>query len=238
MTILAVYILSLFLSGVAYANVSLGPIPATLYPYQSSIALQDDFLSGASSSGTLGTLGWFVVGTTTTLSEAANPGIVRKDTSAVISTVSALLLSGAQSNINYQTNRSMTWIARLNTNDANTTIRIGESNGCTVSPVTSGFYFEKLDADTNWFAVTRNAGTQTRTDTTIAVTTTFMTFGLRVSGNGSTVSFSINNVLLLSQSTNIFPGLTSPCMQIVNSAAAAKTFDVDYFELNMTGLSR
>ena len=210
---------------------------SVLYPYKSTIELQDDFLSGNASTGTIGALGWFLTGTSSLNSESANPGFIRKDTSAVAATVSSLLLSGLQANINYQTTRTAVWLARLNTNDANTTMRIGESSGCTVSPIVSGLYFEKLDADTNWFAVTRNAGVQTRTDTTVAVNTNFNTFTISIIGAGTSVIFSINGTLV-TNTTNIFPGLTSPCAQIVNSAAAAKTFDVDYFQIRLTGLTR
>lgn len=208
-----------------------------LYPYKSTIELQDEFLSGNATTGTVGSLGWLQTGTSTLLSEAANPGLIRKDTSAVAATVSAIVLSGNQVNINYQTTRTEIWLARLNTNDANTTMRIGESSGCTVSPIVSGLYFEKLDADTNWFAVTRNAGVQTRTDTTIAVNTSFNTFTISIIGAGTSVIFNINGTLV-TNTTNIFPGLTSPCAQIVNSAAAAKTFDVDYFQIRLIGLTR
>ncbi len=195
-----------------------------------AICLEDEFMTGAVSSGTIGHLGWFTTGgTISNISELNEPGIIRKDTSAVSGTTSSLLLSGTQGNISYLNSRSVIWRARLNTNDANTTIRIGESNGCTVSPVSSGAYFERLDGETNWFAVTRNAGVQTRTDTGVAAGTDFAYFSY-INNVGTSYSFFINDVLVATHTTNIFPGFTSPCAQITNSTAAAKTFDVGYFK--------
>lgn len=210
---------------------------SVLYPYKSMIELQDDFLSGAVSTGTVGSLGWFVTGTTTSINGEANaPGILRKDTSAVSGTVSALLLSGTQQQLISSSVYNQLFRARLNTNDANTTVRIGLTNSCTVSPVSSGIYFEKLDADTSWFAVNNNAGSATRTTTGVAVNTSFNEFS--INKTASAVEFRINGVLTNTIATDIPTGSIQTCMQIVNSAAAAKTFDIDYFQLRITGLVR
>lgn len=208
-----------------------------LYPFQSSLFLQDDFVSGASASGSIGNLGWSTQnGTTSYQSSIANrPGILRRDTSAVINTIAALHLSPATPML-ASMNHQMVWIARLNTNDANTTVRIGVQASVVGNPPNDGIYLEKLDADTNWFCVTRSGGVQTRTDSTIAVNTSFNTFSH--SRNASSVIFSINNTAVCTHTTNIPTVVLGPNLQIVNSAAAAKTIDIDYAQFIITGLAR
>lgn len=212
---------------------------STLYPFKNSISVQDDFVSGVNGSGAIGTLGWNVAGTTSNLgSETNRIGLIRKDTSAVISTTSYLTLGGSSVTIDPANPHSITWLARLNTNDANTTIHLGASNsGFTAAP-THGIYFQKLDADTNWFCVTRAAGVQTRTDSGVAVTTSFANFSY--TRNSSGVFFLINGVSVCASpiTTNIPTTFLDPIAVIVNSAAAAKTFDVDYFQLAISGLVR
>ena len=201
------------------------------------VELQEDFITGAVSSGTIGTLGWTSAGTITAqLGEANRPGILRLDTTAVAATVARIGIIGSAiylSDVPHQ----ITWAARLNTNDANTTVRIGEMNANTANPPTSGIYLEKLDGDTNWFCVARSAGVQTRTDSTIAVSTSFVT--LFFSRDSSGVQYQINGTSVCSTiSTNVPTGTMAWAVQIVNSAAAAKTLDVDYTQFSLFGLVR
>lgn len=213
--------------------------PSVLYPYQSTITLQDDFISGSTGSGTIGALGFgFGGGTTTTIAAETNRnGILRRDTGAVINTIGTLILNPNTSSLFQATlPHRVLWIERLNTNDANTEIRIGAANPINTNPPTDGEYFEKLAADTNYFCVTRSAGAQTRTDTGVAVNTVFNNFLLgRISGS---VQFMLNNVTVCTHTTNLPSVSMNPFTQIINTAAAAKTHDHDYFELTITGLTR
>lgn len=210
----------------------------SLYPYNSVVELQDEFLSGSNVSGSIGSLGWFITGgaTSNRAGETNAPGIVRKDTSAVINTVASLLLDGDQTGLVSGSTYNALYRVRLNTNDANTEIRIGMSSTCTVV-TTNGIYFEKLSADTNWFAVQNNAGVQTRTDTGVAVNTSFNSFTINKIGTTST-TFTINGAGTTTITTNFPATGIQPCLQITNTAAAAKTFDIDYFQLRVTGLVR
>ena len=210
---------------------------STLYPYQNTIELQDEFLSGTTSSP--GSLGFSLLGGTTTLltSVTNRLGIYRRDTTAVISTVTAIFLYNSGLAVDPSNSSQLTWIVRLNTNDVNTTIRIGTMNAVNGNPPTHGNYLEKLDADTNWFCVTRAGGVQTRVDSTVAVTTNFDTFNRTTNSSG--VQFNINNVNVCSViTTNIPTTFVVPAVHIINSAAASKTFDVDYFQLRILGLVR
>ena len=213
---------------------------STLYPFRTTIELQDEFTSGSTGNGTTGNLGFGTAnGTTTGQASVANRiGIIRRDTSAVSGTIAVIFLNSTTSTaINPANVHRVVWVDRLNTNDANTTVRIGSINSVTVSPPAEGIFLEKLDADTNWFCVTRAAGVQTRTDSTIAVTTNFAIFSY--TANSSGVQFSIDNVNVCGlQTTNIPTVFINPATQIVNSAAASKTIDMDYFQLQIFGLGR
>lgn len=215
------------------------PPDRVLYDYRNAIEMQEEFGTGSTSSGLIGQLGWFSAGGTFSLidSEANRVGIVRKDTSASSGTVSHLILSGNQRFYNANNTLQWKWIVRPNQIDANTTIRVGQSLTCTISPITTGIYFERLDADTNWFAVTNEATSATRTDTGIVATAAWIIFSIEKVSNTS-VRFYINNVIVATHTTNLPSTQNSPCAQIVNSAAASKTMDFDYWETKITGITR
>lgn len=210
-----------------------------LYDYRTGIELQEEFLSGSTSAGQIGSLGLGALNgsTTSIVSETMRYGLLRRDTSATINTIATLVLYPGSSNaIDPSLVHTIRWIVRLNTIDGNTTQRIGALNSTIGNPPSDGIYFEKLDADTNWFCVTRSSGTQTRTDSGIAVTSTFKNFLYQRTASG--VNFLIDNVLACTHTTNITSNYVNPATQIINSVAAAKTHDHDYFELKIYNLSR
>lgn len=213
--------------------------PNGSYAYRPMVIVQEDFLCGTTTTGNLGCNGYsFVNGTVAILAgETGRPGLVRRGTIAVAGTIASLLTNETQNVITYDNSMQITWIARLNTNDANTTVRYGLINSHVANPPTSGIYIEKLDADTNWFCVTRSGGVQTRTDSGIAVSTSFTTH--EFVKNSSGVQFKIDNVNVCGvHTTNIPTGVTSIANHIVNSAAAAKTHDIDYSGVIIFGLTR
>lgn len=211
---------------------------SNLYPYRSTISLQDEFISGGVTSQLIGALGWSLSGGTgsVTAAEAGRPGLLNRTTSAVINTNASTALIGTSSAMFANEIHSILFVLRLNTNDANTRVQIGTSNSAFTPISTNGIYFEKNDADTNWFCVTRSGGVQTRTDSGIAVSTSFATFFY--SSTPSSVRFSINNTQVCTHTTNLPTTAATPNVIITNSAAAAKTLDIDYFQMTVTGLSR
>ena len=216
-----------------------GPISSasTLYDYTTSLKIQDDFCGGSNSSGAIGTMGWVTGGGTFSyqVSESNHPCIVRKTTSAASGTFSFLYLNSVHASL-LPGPVDMTYVYRLNSNDANTTCRIGAMALINIAP-TDGIYIEKKDADTNWFVVTRASSTETRVDSGVAISTGWFTFRI-VRTNSASVAFYINGTLVSTSTTNIpSAGLTIGA-QIVNSAAADKSFDLDYAEVTMSGLSR
>ena len=224
------------LPGLSFASDVMQP-QSTLYPFRNMIEMQDDFITGTASSGAIGNLGFSGAGTITFQPSAANRfGLVRFDTTAVVSTIARIntlqLTSFLSSN-----DHSNLWAARLNTNDANTTMRVGFMAFPSTSPPVDGIFFEKLDADTNWFCVTRAASTQTRVDTTVAVSTNFANFDY--TRNSSGVQFALNGTNVCGLMTTNIPTVAgTPSIMIINSAAAAKTFDVDYVQFRILGIAR
>jgi len=208
---------------------------STLYPFQSTIRLQDDFISGGTTSGTIGQYGWNSVAATISAitSETNRFGLIRVDTTAVSGTIGRMFLFSANGAIGAANDFSIVTASRLNTNDANTTVRIGLVSSPSANPPADGVYFEKLDADTNWFCVTRAGAVQTRNDSGIAISTAFATFEIVRSSTG--VVFSIGTSKnVCTNTTNVTTAFLVPVFQIINSAAASKTMDVDYFQLSVT----
>lgn len=210
---------------------------STLYPYKNSIEMQDDFLTGTTTTGSVGALGWSSAGTLSVQNGEANRmGIFRFDTTAVAAT-QARLSFPAGTSLDPALAHTIIWAFRVNTNDANTTVRVGAQANVNADPPGHGIFLEKLAADTNWFCVTRALGVQTRTDSTVAVNTNFTT--MTYTRNSSGVQFNLDGVNICSvMTTNIPTTFISPEIFMINAAAAAKNFDVDYFQFKIFGIVR
>jgi hypothetical protein len=207
-----------------------GPVPYQDCDYRSAICLEDDFASGGTTSGTVGRLGWSFVGGAVAYQtgEANEAGIVRRNTTAVSGTTAYMIPQFLQ-DVFPAGSMNLLWKARLNTNDANTTVRIGAALFINTTP-TNGQYFEELDPDINWFCVTRAASAQTRTDSGIPVDTSPHIFQV-IRTLSANVRFLIDGVQVCNHTTHIPSQALTPAMHIINSAAADKTIDVMYFKL-------
>lgn len=217
------------------------PPDAVLYDYRSTVAYQDDFLSGSISSGAVGKLGWTVAGGTTT-SQASlqdHPGFFRRDTSAVISTLAYTALYPNSSALHTTTRAEWLFITRLNTNDGNTTVRVGAGNSFAAAP-TDGIYFEKIDGDTNWFCVLRASSVETRVDSGVAVGTGWVEMGFKKLPSTGGITFLVDKVPVCTAIalTNFPTAGLDPIVHITTSAAASKTIDIEYFEMILSGISR
>lgn len=218
-------------NGSALVSIALGS-GMNLYNFKTTYSMQDDFLTGSTSSGSIGTLSWSSAGTITVRPPTGSEqGRYRLDTGAV---------SGTQARINFTSSANfpaivpydITWIIRFESIDANTTFRIGVANSVAADPPDNGIYFEKLDADTNLFCVVRAATSQSRVDSGYQLTATVAVLKFRKLSDR--VLFYINEQLvatILSSTIAAPVGLLSPYTFIINSAAAAKTITVDYFEM-------
>lgn len=210
-----------------------------LYNYRTTIAVQEEFLGAGSGTGLVGSLGWGLSGGTTTIiaSEVNRYGLLHRETSAVINTVATTFLSGSNNAVNPSVDHTLLYSVRSNQIDADTTLRIGLYENVASNPPANGIYFEKLNSDTNWMCVTRNAGVSTRVDSGIVATTQFVTLSYNKSASG--VDYTIDNSPVCGLiTTNIPTTFLDPTLQIVNTAAANKTLDIDYFLLVIRNIVR
>lgn len=194
----------------------------------------DEFLTGDTTTGEIGSLGWNSSGgTVTTLaSVAGRPGINRRETTTTINTFA---LNRNSSTIDPADTFDLTFIFRLNQTDSDTTLRIGLANTFSAAPA-DGIYLEKLGADINWFYIT-NAAAETRTDSGVAAGTGWFRLRIRRK-DASTIAFSLDGGAETDVTANIPTAAMFWGWQITNAAAANKTMDMDYTHLLVTGLSR
>jgi hypothetical protein len=139
------------------------------------------------------------------------PGVWRITTDAFVNDKSGILSNGSVTTTGHTSDMfDVLIIAKLITNDANTTMRIGlfAAGGQTSDPPSDGIYIEKLNTDTQFFGVTRTASTQTRTTAISTCDTNYHSFRIR-RVNGSTIGFTIDNSIEQTSTTNIPSSLAS-----------------------------
>jgi hypothetical protein len=174
--------------------------------------------------------------------EAGHPGICRRNCTATAGAVGQLVLKTAAGSSAAAPSAAdtwdMTWIVRP-TQTADTDVRYGFSANWANNPASDGIYFERLAADTNWFAVCRAGSVETRTDLGVALTAA-QWYRLRLRRkDASTIGFSVDGGAETNIATNVPTATMSVGNHISNNAVAAdKTHDIDFFSLLMTGASR
>lgn len=218
-----------------------GPVgSSSLYDPRTSLYVQDDFISGVNTNGQGGSLGWSQAGTVTGVaSETNRPGIVRLDTGSSSGTqarINVAQMSATSAAVAPTSLSRVRWMTRLNTNDTDTAVRLGLANSVAGTPGNDGIFFEKGAADTIWQCITRASSSQTKTASAVTIDTNFHTFSIQRSG--ASIFFYIDYVLVATHTATIPTVFLAPMAQILNSANASKTLDVDYFELQLTGLVR
>jgi hypothetical protein len=200
----------------------------------------DDFMTGSITSGNVGQLQWLVGNGTTSqvISEINHPGLLRRETGTTISTYAYLALRTSAGSCISTDMFTMRFNLRLNTSDNATKIRVGGLGAYTSDP-TYGCYFEKLESDTNWFGVTRTGGVQTRVNTGVAATQGSWVNLVVRRVDASTIGFKVNTAAEVFSSTNISTnGAMNVGFHLVNTAAANKSVDIDWFDMSIVGLVR
>lgn len=195
----------------------------------------EDFCGGSNTNVTIGSWQWALSnGQGSFLTESNRPCVFQRSTGSSSGTQAQMYAPNDADGWFYITDSwTIDWSVRLNTNDANTTVRVGLSCGSLLIQPAAGAYFEKLDGDTNWFRVSRASSTETRQDTGTATGTGWIKFTIRYTG--SAVGFAINGGSESTISTNNPSGTGCvPWTSMINSTAAAKTIDIDYVRVRMT----
>jgi hypothetical protein len=209
-------------------------------PSMANTSVKDDFFVGSNTSSTIGELRWTLTNGSATAqaAEVNHPGIMRIATSAVINTFVSLRLSGGSTAlVDPDDFFDLYWLVRVNTVDANTTVRLGLGNNSAGNPPTDGIYIEKLAADTSWFGVTRAASSETRTAALATVTAGWVKLRMR-RVSATQIGFTVDNAAEVLATATITGVASCALAQITNTAAADKTVDLDYFALAISGLTR
>lgn len=206
------------------------------------LQIWEEFIRGANVSPNIGTLGWSITLVSgfadfTDTDFQGHPGLFRLQSNATTNGGADLFLT---LNTDPTDNFDSIHIIKVSTAVADTVIRVGYSAntmGSNTRPA-SGIYFEKLVGDTNWFAITRSSNTETRTDTTVAVSTTnFQRFRIR-RVNGTTIGFTIDGGSEITHTTNISAVALRFVVGMIGTTTTNKLLSIDYYGLKVTGLSR
>jgi hypothetical protein len=196
----------------------------------------DDFISGHTNTGTVGQLGWGPSNATATLTGAANrPGIV---TTTLAATTTGALIASSNYNIPLSTVSDAVFIAAFPTAANVPDCRVGlfSTSGAAV-PNDDAVYFERLAADTNWFAVTRNGADPnfTRIDTGVAFSAgTYISFEINHPA-ANVWQFLINGASVATAAATL-PAETTlsiPMFGLTTNGTAA-AISVDYFKMSLT----
>lgn len=130
-------------------------------------SLVDDFISSGAETGEIGSLGWqFVNGSIAYLANEQNhPGCFTRTSGATIDQISVLFLGNISTSVSFRFDEfdEMTWIIKLAATSTDFRIRCGVVSAGNDENSAHGVFFERLQADTEWFGTTRNATTGSRT---------------------------------------------------------------------------
>ncbi len=221
------------------------PVPLDRSDPQAATVIIDEFLFASTESGEIGELGWgFTNGTWNLVaSEAGHPGTCRRASTAVSGTVASAFPGGGGTAVNMRFEQwsEMTWIVEPITTVAAVDIRIGVCNDWTANPPVNGAYIEKMTADTNWFGVVRQSGSQARVDLGVAAAAdTWYKFKIRQI-SATSVGFSVNGGAEVVASGATVPAASTNMVQgfhLVPTSANARNLDVDFFSMKMAAQTR
>lgn len=208
------------------------------------ILLRDDFIAQSTEAGEIGELGWSTL-TGTVAAQASTTlgsvvGVVRFTSNTTGASVNSLFLgsTGATPLIASGDIDTMIYRVKAVSAAADFDIRVGWTNDLTSATPTAGVYFEKLAADTTWFAVARMSGTQTRT-AMATLDTSFHTFLISQTGPGTSVTFQIDKAgTPVTITTNVPTTSTAMCpgLYISPTTTTARSFDIDTFTMRSVPL--
>jgi hypothetical protein len=204
-----------------------------------ALRIFDDFISGSVISGEVGSLGWqFTTIVANLASSAGRVGVIAVDSSAVSGTYSVMYVR-SQPTIGVVVGSDtfdLTFALRLQQTDADTLVRFGMGNDATANPPANGIYIEKLAADTQFFGVTRSGGVESRTAALATADTSWHKFRIRRL-DATTISFSIDGGVQTA-TANIPTTHLQPFVAIRSNTTTQKRIEVDYVDLQVTGLVR
>jgi hypothetical protein len=162
-------------------------------------------------------------------SGSTHPGVLSLYTTTTSGNGSVI----ATQSVNYGSPKEMTFVVRIPTITTMTT-RIGLIDDGTAhnGQPAGGTYFQFSSASANWRAITRNGGTETNADTTVAVTAgTWYKLTMKKNASNQWV-FSINDTVRATNVATNNPTLAvggTYGIQMITNAASLRYIDFDYF---------
>lgn len=215
--------------------------------YYKQMKIEEEFITGRDSSQSLGTNGYvYANGSTGYQVVAGRPGVFRRTTGTTPDTNTYL---GASFNFTagwlLSEQFSVKWGIRPVQIDNASIQRVGlicasygSATDASNTPPNDGVYFERLDTDTNWFAVNRASSVSSaRTDTGVAAAANTWV-ELEIGRVGADIVYRINGTQVAAISTNITAQGCIPWLVLWNTGAVSKDIDVDYNYVWVGGLSR
>jgi hypothetical protein len=211
---------------------------------------REDFMDGAAATSlSIGEGGWFSTdtnagGSTTRTVIAGHPGVQRLDSGATAGNVRQIAANNLAS---LGVSDVFDLYAWFQINQTDSLARIGLAAAWNAAQPTSGIYLEKLDTGvapigTDWYFVTRNAGTQTATDSAVAVVTGWHQLRIRqFKDKGTlTVGFTLDSGAEVLQTTNLpAGGALVRGAHVGNGAnASSRTLDLDLIDFLVPNLVR
>ncbi|MGI8996419.1 MAG: hypothetical protein ACR2GW_07070 [Pyrinomonadaceae bacterium] len=214
---------------------------AAILNNESSIELREDWANR----GNGGHLGWGFSGTgsaSLVASVTNHPGILSLTTGAAAGNEYAIYLRPApDSMLDTESLWDVTFIIRTQSADSNTKIGFGLTGNVTgydTPANTAGFYIEKDAADTVFKGTYyRNSRTVAAASMATVATGTWYRFRIRHLG-ANVIGWSVNGGAETTTGTTPLSSFLMPFLKIETTLATAKTIELDYVAIVMTGLSR
>lgn len=210
-----------------------------------TVELMEDFMTGENNTtATIGLLQWRINGTgaTTAVIQTGSStlplGVIRVLTPAAASGGG---IRAQEASTVYPSTGNVTVAMRAKNvaaANANLITYIGiHTQPASDQPPSDGIYFS-FSGTGNWLAVTRQADTETSTDTGVAQSTSFKTFEILTNSDATSITFYIDGALEATHSTNIPTAAVYFGINVVTADSTARGLDCDYFYYKITGLSR
>jgi len=204
--------------------------------------MTDDFNGRNSSSGAVGDIGWYYGNGSYAMLAATSgrPGLAQRATGTTSGTKAYDTLRGTTPHTHMWSGDL--WkaeaILKLDQNDTVTEFHLGISDDPTANPPNNGIWFQKSFTDTTWFGNCRSASVDSLTASLGTIDTGYHYFMVRRI-DASTIGFTIDNNAEVTKTTGIPTNAAMAVYRAIrNNAAVTKSYTIDYYSFQVTGLAR
>lgn len=235
-----------FVGGPVVADDSSSTTRVRILDYKTMSWIYEEFhAASVLSGGADGALGWGTSATTVSniASEANHPGIFQLKTSASATNYARTFLQNNANTLLPSETFDATFIFRLPDMDSNTTFRVGFKDSTSGDQPNNGIYLEGLTSDVSGgnqsvFGVTRSGGSQNRT-ASLGTKAQNTWINIRIRRTDSThVGFTLDGGTEVTTNLTIPTAVMAVIFGVTTATNAARTIDIDYFEMLITGISR